>query len=125
METKPLLFGLIGFMLGGLLVSVAATSGNNNGADPQSDTSMAAMTESLRGKTGDEYDKAFIAHMIAHHESAVDMAELSADRAKHQEVKDLSNDIISAQQAEITEMRQWQKDWGYGANGASGTHSIH
>jgi hypothetical protein len=26
METKPLLFGLIGFFLGGLIVSIAATS---------------------------------------------------------------------------------------------------
>lgn len=26
METKPLLYGIIGFMLGGLLVSIAATT---------------------------------------------------------------------------------------------------
>lgn len=30
METKPLLYGLIGFFLGGLLVSIAATTFNND-----------------------------------------------------------------------------------------------
>lgn len=127
MQTKPLLYGLIGFFIGGLIVSTAASMNDkpseqtNNQAD---NMSMSEMTNSLRNKTSDDYDKAFISYMIDHHQSAVDMAELSADRAKHREIKDLSKAIVSAQEKEISEMRKWQKDWGYNAN-LSGGHSAH
>lgn len=75
--------------------------------------SMADMTASLSGKTGDDFDKAFLAEMIVHHQGAIAMAELAAAQAKHQEVKDLANGIVSAQTGEISEMRQWQRAWGY------------
>jgi uncharacterized protein (DUF305 family) len=48
---------------------------------------------------------------------------LSDARAKHNEIKQLSQTIISAQQKEISEMKQWQKDWGYSDNGM--THERH
>lgn len=74
---------------------------------------MDDMTAELKNKTGDEFDQAFIASMIAHHEGAVEMAKLSAKNAKHEEIKTLSNDIIAAQEKEITQMKKWQMDWGY------------
>jgi uncharacterized protein (DUF305 family) len=123
METKPLLYGLIGFFLGGLLVSIAATTFDKpserlavNDSHQSTSTSMEDMTASLRDKTGDDYDKAFISYMIEHHQSAVDMAKSSANNAKHNEIKQLSNDIITAQQKEIQEMEHWQADWGYAAS---------
>lgn len=121
METKPLLFGLIGFFLGGLIVSIAATTfdkpANTN------DTTMSEMTAQLRDLRGDEFDKAYLAHMISHHESAVDMAELANDRAKHDEIKALSSEIISAQQDEIHTMKDWQAAWDYGVD--ERTHDSH
>lgn len=120
MQTKPLLYGLIGFFLGGLLVAIAATTFNKPVQDntmstntSMSSMSMDDMTTELKDKTGDEFDKSFIESMIAHHEGAVDMAELSANNAKHDEIKTLSNDIITAQEKEIATMKQWQMDWGY------------
>lgn len=113
METKSLLFGLIGFFLGGLIVSVAATSFDKPDADSVSNMSMSQMTDSLKMKQGDEFDKAFIAGMIEHHEGAVEMAKLAGVNAKHDEIKKLSLGIISAQEKEIDEMKQWQIDWGY------------
>ena len=74
------------------------------------------MSEQLENLSGDDFDKAFIEMMIAHHQGAIDMAELSPDRAKHDEVKKLSEDIISAQQKEIADMKQWQEDWGYSSD---------
>jgi len=108
METKPLLYGIIGFLLGGLLVSIAATTFNK-----PADDSMATMVSSLQNKTGDAYDAAFIDQMIMHHQGAIDMAKLSVNQAGHQEVKDLSKDILSAQEKEIANMKEWQKAWGY------------
>ena len=84
------------------------STNNNSLVDTNSDTykQYAAMS-------GETYDRNFIANMIAHHQGAVDMAKLALTNAKHQELKDMANDIISAQEAEIAEMTSWQKDWGY------------
>jgi uncharacterized protein (DUF305 family) len=82
-----------------------------------SSMSMDEMNKQLEGLTGDEFDKAFTEMMIAHHEGAVDMAELIPTRAKHEEVKTLGKAIIAAQTKEIAEMKQWQIDWGYRSEG--------
>ncbi|MDZ4165595.1 MAG: DUF305 domain-containing protein [Smithellaceae bacterium] len=74
---------------------------------------MATMTEKLKGKTGDEFDKLFLSLMIEHHRSAIDMAKPGETNAKRPEVKTLTKAIISAQSQEIAQMKQWQKDWGY------------
>ncbi len=72
---------------------------------------MMDMTASLKGKTGDEFDQAFLAEMIIHHEGAVDMAELVLQNSKRPEMIKLANDIITAQTGEISMMRDWQKAW--------------
>lgn len=77
------------------------------------DMSMGAMMTELQGKSGDEFDKVFLQAMIAHHYGAVDMAKAAKTDAGHQELKDLADEIISAQDKEIKQMQQWQKDWGY------------
>ncbi len=125
METKPLLYGLIGFFLGGLLVSVAAVTFDKpdleaRAASSSMAASMEGMSDSLQGKTGDAFDKTFLAEMIVHHEGAVEMARMAQKQAKHQQIRQLADDIITAQQRELDEMRQWQKDWGYDSNGSAG-----
>lgn len=55
--------------------------------------------------TGEDYDRMFLANMIAHHQGAVDMANLALTSAKHQEIKDMANNIISAQTKEIGDMQ--------------------
>lgn len=114
METKSLIFGIVGFIAGGLLVSIAATT-----FEKPKDMST-SMTASLQGKTGDAFDEAFVGSMITHHQDAIDMAHMADGQAKHQEVKDLSKAIIEAQQKEIDQMKQWQKDWGYAAASGHG-----
>ena len=114
METKALAFGIVGFLIGGLVVSVAATQLN---APADTGMSMTEMTADLRGKSGDEFDKAFISNMIDHHQGAIDMAKLAADNAKHDEIKNMATDIVKAQSKEIDTMRDWQKQWGYETTG--------
>jgi uncharacterized protein (DUF305 family) len=69
--------------------------------------------------TGEDYDRMFLANMIAHHQGAVDMANLALTSAKHQEIKDMANNIISAQTKEIGDMQSWQTAWGYPASSGS------
>ena len=114
METKTLLAAIISFMLGGLVVATAAATINKPEVAKNNDhTTMANMAARLSNKTGDDYDAAFLAGMIEHHQDAVDITKQSAANAKHQELKTLSTGILIAQQKEIDLMKQWQKDWGY------------
>jgi uncharacterized protein (DUF305 family) len=66
--------------------------------------------------TGEDYDRMFIANMIEHHNGAVDMANLVKTNAKHQELKNMANDIVTAQTKEIKDMKSWQTAWGYPAS---------
>jgi uncharacterized protein (DUF305 family) len=73
--------------------------------------SMAGMMSGLSGKTGDDFDKAFLEEMIVHHEGAVDMAEALLKNTKRSELQKLGNDIITAQTGEIRMMREWLQSW--------------
>jgi uncharacterized protein (DUF305 family) len=57
-------------------------------------------------------DTDFATGMKAHHEQAVDMAGLAADRAADPRVKDLAARIEAAQQPEIDTLTGWLADWG-------------
>jgi uncharacterized protein (DUF305 family) len=50
---------------------------------------------------GSETDGAFIAGMVPHHESAIDMAEIAQSRAEHSEIKELADAIFETQASEI------------------------
>lgn len=140
MNQKAILYGIIG-LLSGILLTILFTSSvvnsNNTGmmrmmgmrTDRMMDNddemmskdmmedhegmSMDDMVSTLKGKTGDDFDKAFITGMIEHHQGAIDIASLAKQYAGHQEIKDLADDIVSAQTSEINMMREWQKTWGY------------
>lgn len=72
---------------------------------------MISMSASLQGKSGDEFDKAFLSQMIMHHEGAVIMANAALINAKHTEIKELAKNIIAAQTSEITQMKGWLTSW--------------
>lgn len=57
------------------------------------------------------FDQRFIEAMIPHHESAISMARDALQKAERQEIKTLAQKIITAQEGEITQMRQWLKAW--------------
>lgn len=83
-----------------------------------SEKAVTAMSTSLKGKTGDALDHEFIIAMTGHHTGAIDMASLALNNAKHQEIKDLANEIIDAQTSEITQMQEWAKTWNYSLEGS-------
>jgi uncharacterized protein (DUF305 family) len=62
---------------------------------------------------GEAYDKAFLANMIVHHESAMNMAEMASVSASRQEIKDLAFSISTSQGKEVAEMGDFQGRWGY------------
>lgn len=72
---------------------------------------MSAMTGSLKGKTGDDFDQAFIDGMIVHHEGAVTMAQAVLKTSSRPELLQLAHAIITAQTTEINQMRMWRTEW--------------
>jgi uncharacterized protein (DUF305 family) len=59
----------------------------------------------LDGARGADWDRMFLTGMIAHHEGAVTMAKAELADGQAPEAKALAQQIIDAQQAEITQMR--------------------
>jgi uncharacterized protein (DUF305 family) len=56
-------------------------------------------------------ERDFLMDMVGHHTMAVDMAEMAREKATHQELKDVADQIIRSQSAEIERMRRWLRDW--------------
>jgi uncharacterized protein (DUF305 family) len=65
----------------------------------------------VSGDANVPFDQRFITAMIAHHEGAIAMAKDAQQKAEHSEIKTLAQNIISAQESEITQMQQWQQEW--------------
>ena len=57
------------------------------------------------------FDEAFIDAMIPHHQSAIEMAQVALENSDNPKIKDLQQNIISAQQREIEQMTQWRQQW--------------
>ncbi len=102
----------------------ASDSTTSSTSSSAASMSMDNMTASLKGKTGDAFDKAFMSEMIVHHQGAIDMANLALTNAKHQEIKDLAKNIVTAQTSEITEMKNWQSQWGYSSSTMMNGHDM-
>jgi uncharacterized protein (DUF305 family) len=58
-----------------------------------------------------DFDKKFIEEMIPHHQMAVMMASMLKQGTTRPEMKQLADDIITAQTSEIDQMRQWYQNW--------------
>jgi uncharacterized protein (DUF305 family) len=62
--------------------------------------------EQLAGAHGGDFDHMFLTMMIEHHQGAVSLSQTEQAMGKFADAKQLAGTIISAQQAEITEMQQ-------------------
>jgi uncharacterized protein (DUF305 family) len=60
-----------------------------------------------QGMMNEDADVAFACGMIAHHQGAMDMAEVLLENGEDPEMRALAETIIAAQQAEIAEMTGW------------------
>ena len=49
-------------------------------------------------------DERYIDIMAAHHAMAIDMAKLAKDKAEHDEIRDLADDMISTQEKEVEKL---------------------
>ena len=64
------------------------------------------MHESGSIATSGDVDQAFAQGMLPHHEGAIAMAKLAQDRASHEEIRTLADEIVEAQEREIEVLRK-------------------
>lgn len=80
------------------------------------------MMERMAGMSAEEFEVMFLKMMIRHHWQAVVKSSTCLDRASHEELVAMCEDIIIAQSAEIEQMRTWLCDWygicNYGPKGS-------
>lgn len=69
------------------------------------------MKEMSQPYTGDA-DKDFVAHMLPHHQGAVEMAEVQLKYGKDPELRKMAQDIIKSQKKEVAFMKKWQANHG-------------
>jgi uncharacterized protein (DUF305 family) len=55
-----------------------------------------------------DFDLEFVRGMVPHHEGAIAMAREALTKAEHAEIRQLANEIIKAQEAEIKMMKNWK-----------------
>ncbi|MFF4575560.1 DUF305 domain-containing protein [Streptomyces sp. NPDC001410] len=77
-------------------------SGHAGMSGMMSDDDMAA----LKKATGTDFDTKFLSLMVEHHQGAVEMAEAEKGKGQYGPAEGMADDIVSAQNAEIEEMKQ-------------------
>lgn len=115
--TRALIGAAVTLTLAGGLAACGDDDTGTNGMD-RSNMPMNTTVRSTTPATGKQIDEAFVRQMIPHHEMAVVMAKSAQKQAEHQEIKDLADAIIAAQEKEIRELRQIAKDSGFDVGSA-------
>lgn len=63
-----------------------------------------------------KYEVRFMENMVDHHNMALEMARICLTNAVHPELRTMCEQVIAAQQEEITTLQRWLNDW-YGIAG--------
>jgi uncharacterized protein (DUF305 family) len=68
------------------------------------------MAKQMVMQNGKYSDERFVDAMVPHHQGAIAMAKVALKNAEHQEIRKLSHNIISSQQAEIEELKSIKQE---------------
>ena len=79
--------------------------GGMEGMDMGGDATAADAAREMVEEDGGYSDRAFIDAMVPHHRGAVEMAEVALENAEHREIRELAEDVVAAQEAEIAKLR--------------------
>ncbi len=92
---------------------------NDEDSSMMDEDSMGGMDHSAMGHDMGsmmvQSDEDFVAMMIPHHQEAIDTAEVILAKSENAELKELAQDIVDAQTAEIAQMETWGEEW-FGAD---------
>ena len=112
---KYIRFWLPALMLSATL-ALASCAGSGGGDEQESSApeddmrgmdhgSESTDTSEMLMENGEYSDERFIDAMIPHHQGAIDMAQVALERAEHPEILALAEEIVSAQETEIGQLK--------------------
>jgi uncharacterized protein (DUF305 family) len=90
-------------VLSTVVLAGAGLSACGNGDRPSSASQPSGQAAGTA--EGNSADRAFVAGMVPHHQSAVDMAQVALERGQSTFVKGLAQDIVDSQTKELATMR--------------------
>ncbi|WNC92426.1 DUF305 domain-containing protein [Paraburkholderia sp. FT54] len=96
-------------------MAMSGSAGAGAGSDDATQAFKAADDKMMQDMSADytgNADKDFVAHMIPHHQGAIEMAQVELKYGKDPELKRLARNIIKAQHEEIAFMKSWQAKHG-------------
>lgn len=96
----------------GLALTLAGCAGQDAAPPGQTERPSTATAEPTTSEDHNDADTEFAQMMIVHHQGAVEMADLVAERAATAQVRDLAVRISAAQGPEIAQMTAWLQAWG-------------
>lgn len=105
MPARPILITGAAVALSALLAACGSTSGSDASSSPVGNATAAAQQASTA-------DISFAQLMIPHHQQAVEMADLALTQSTSPQVRQLAEQIKSAQDPEIQTMQSWLAAWG-------------
>jgi uncharacterized protein (DUF305 family) len=116
---------LLALLVAAAFITVACGGAGSGQQDSGSGGGMAGMDHSQMGhgsmgmgemarqmvmENGKYSDERFIDAMVPHHQGAIAMAKVALKNAEHEEIIELSRNIVSTQQAEIEELKAIKKE---------------
>jgi uncharacterized protein (DUF305 family) len=103
-----------------IVAMITATACGEGQKSPVEPAAPAAPTAQINGPIGAapapspsaaSFEQKFMTDMIDHHHMAVMMAEVCLEKAVHEELRTMCENIIATQSAEIQLMQTWLRDW--------------
>lgn len=102
-------------LVASLFVTATAFSADNKKSSSESGDmekmEMTPMTDMLKGKSGDEFEAAYLGMMINHHKDGVKMAGMALEKASSSQLKQMMEKAKSEQEGDIEKMTGWLKEW--------------
>ena len=81
-------------------------------ADMAFEQAMSKMSSDMNVETTGKPDEDFVRMMTPHHQGAIDMAKVELRYGTDPTLRRMAQDIVSSQEKEIREMRDWQDKHG-------------
>ena len=109
-KTQFVAFGLIIILL--IFVILLLNDKSQNKVDSSTETSQSSQSDNQTSSmyanmTGDQFDKAYLTDMIAHHQGALNMASQARELSTKAEIRTLADAILSSQATEVQQMMDW------------------
>lgn len=87
--------------------AMAAPAGDQSASSKAFAEANAKMHKDMAIQFTGKADQDFVRGMIAHHQGAIDMARVELEHGRDEEIRKLAEAIITAQEAEIKQMKSW------------------